>query len=85
MIALSTMVSGRSEPGQVHHLTHTPGRQEQRLRRSVFFALVGATLWLGAVLVAWDRYELSARPLAVPVALLPFAGVLLWARREPPG
>lgn len=54
-----------------------------RLRRSVFIALLGATAWLGLVLLAWQRYAWPLRPAAVPIALAPFVAVMLWARRNP--
>ena len=56
-----------------------------RVRKPVVIALLLATAWLGAVLLAWQLYDLPARPLAPVLALGPYFGILIWARGNPPG
>jgi hypothetical protein len=55
-----------------------------RLRRPVLVALLGATIWLGVVLLAWQGYGWPYRAAAVPIALAPFVAIALWAPRNPP-
>lgn len=45
--------------------------------------LLAATFWFGAVLLARQKYGWPARLLVVPIALAPFARILLWVRRHP--
>lgn len=56
----------------------------ERVRRVVFLALVAATVWFGALLVAGQRLDAAGRALVVPVALAPFGLILLWSHRNPP-
>lgn len=57
-------------------------RRPRRMRRSVTYALLGATGWFGAVLLTWQSYGWP-RALGVPVALAPFVAILLWSRSHP--
>ena len=56
----------------------------ERIRRQVVLALIAATLWLGAVLLAWQRNQWPNRILAVPIALAPFVLILVWSWSRPP-
>lgn len=57
-------------------------RRPQKIRRPVVYALLGATGWFGAVLLAWESFGWP-RALAVPIALAPFVAILLWSRGHP--
>jgi hypothetical protein len=49
----------------------------------VLYGMLSSTAWLGTVLLAWQKYDWPARFLAVPIALAPFAAILVWVRRHP--